>query len=77
MAKNFYKNMKEIYDTLISSGSNGSEKIKKITFLNEFVKQNGLNIGTGRRKFDEAVDIGVIKYVGVDEQGNDLIVVNY
>jgi len=75
MAQNYYKRMKEIYDELTTMF--GTKQIKKIVFLNNFIKQEGLNIGTGRRKFEEAVDIGVIRFVGVDENGCDLIEVTY
>ena len=69
---NYYGRMKEIFDDMPKNGPEG-DSVRKTDFLNKFIRDQGLNVDTGKRKFNEAVDIKVIFYVGRDDQGSELI----
>ena len=69
---NYYGRMKEIFDSMEKNGPEG-DSVRKTDFLNKFIRDQGLNVDTGKRKFNEAVDIQVIYYVGRDDQGRELI----
>ena len=69
---NYYGRMKEIFDSMEKNGPEG-DSVRKTDFLNRFIRDQGLNVDTGKRKFNEAVDIQVIFYVGRDDLGCELI----
>ncbi len=69
---NYYVRMKQIFDEMEKTG-NENDSVRKTDFLNRFIRDQGLNVDTGKRKFNEATDIQVIRYVGRDDQGHELI----
>jgi len=70
---NYYKRMKELYDSMKNDG----DGVRKSDFLNLFVKDQGLNLKTGLRKFNDAVEIGVITFEGKDKENRELIKVHF
>ena len=70
---NYYKRMKELYEQM---KDNGDEGVRKTHFLNLFIRDQGLNLKTGIRKFNEASEIGVIKFLGRDKEGYEMVKVN-
>ena len=66
---NYYKEMKKLFDIM----RNGSDHVRKIDLLNRFIYEHGLNLDTGRRKFEDAITINVIEYCGRDKEGFELI----
>jgi len=69
---NYYSRMKEIYDTMDKTGPN-NDLVRKIDLVNQFSKDQGLKHHTAKKWFDMACDIKVIRYMGHDDKGNDLI----